>query len=85
MRALRPVLSLHSVLSSRGGTTVAEGDKVSAEIHVARGKCLQCRTGQAQIRQHVRILGVDANGAFAGGVMSRAKRKDLRGKSPQVL
>jgi threonine 3-dehydrogenase len=49
----------------QGVTTVKEGDKVSAEMHVACGKCLQCRTGQAHICQHVRILGVDANGAFA--------------------
>jgi threonine 3-dehydrogenase len=50
----------------QGVTTVREGDLVSAEMHVACGKCLQCRTGQAHICQHVRILGVDANGAFAG-------------------
>jgi threonine 3-dehydrogenase len=49
----------------RGVTTVKEGDKVSAEMHVACGKCLQCRIGQAHICQHVRILGVDADGAFA--------------------
>lgn len=48
-----------------GVTTVTEGDFVSAEMHVACGKCIQCRTGQAHICQHVRILGVDANGAFA--------------------
>ena len=47
-------------------TSVKEGDFVSAEMHVACGKCLQCRTGQAHICQHVRILGVDADGAFAG-------------------
>jgi threonine 3-dehydrogenase len=46
-------------------TTVKEGDFVSAEMHVACGKCLQCRTGQAHICQHVKIIGVDANGAFA--------------------
>src|ERR1035437_4227555 len=50
----------------RGVSTVKEGDLVSAEMHVACGKCLQCRTGQAHICQHVRILGVDADGAFAG-------------------
>jgi len=50
----------------RGVTTVKEGDLVSAEMHVACGKCLQCRTGLAHICQHVRILGVDADGAFAG-------------------
>ena len=49
----------------RGVTTVREGDLVSAEMHVACGKCLQCRTGLAHVCQHVRILGVDADGAFA--------------------
>jgi threonine 3-dehydrogenase len=46
-------------------TTVKEGDFVSAEMHVACGKCFQCRTGEQHICQHVRIIGVDANGAFA--------------------
>ncbi len=46
-------------------TSVKEGDFVSAEMHVACGKCLQCRTGEAHICQHVKIIGVDANGAFA--------------------
>ncbi len=46
-------------------TTVKEGDFVSAEMHVACGKCLQCRTGEAHICQNVSIIGVDANGAFA--------------------
>jgi threonine 3-dehydrogenase len=49
----------------RGVTAVKEGDFVSAEMHVACGKCLECRIGQAHICQHVRILGLDANGAFA--------------------
>src|SRR5215469_8820064 len=46
-------------------TSVKEGDFVSAEMHVACGKCLQCRIGEAHICQHVKIIGVDANGAFA--------------------
>jgi threonine 3-dehydrogenase len=46
-------------------TTVNPGDFVSAEMHVACGKCYQCRTGEPHICQHVRIIGVDANGAFA--------------------
>src|SRR3954468_15951565 len=46
-------------------TTVREGDFVSAEMHVACGKCLQCRTGEAHICQNVKIIGVDADGAFA--------------------
>jgi threonine 3-dehydrogenase len=52
-----------------GVTTVKEGDKVSAEMHVACGKCMQCRIGEAHICQHVRILGVDADGAFASYVL----------------
>ncbi len=46
-------------------TSVKEGDFVSAEMHVACGKCLQCRIGEAHICQNVSILGVDAPGAFA--------------------
>jgi threonine 3-dehydrogenase len=46
-------------------SSVKEGDFVSAEMHVACGKCLQCRIGEAHICQNVRILGVDAPGAFA--------------------
>src|SRR5438067_3388411 len=46
-------------------TTVKEGDFVSAEMHVACGKCLQCRIGEAHICQFVKIIGVDEDGAFA--------------------
>jgi len=46
-------------------TSVKEGDFVSAEMHVACGKCLQFRTGEAHICQNVKIIGVDTNGAFA--------------------
>ncbi len=46
-------------------TTVKQGDFVSAEMHVACGKCFQCRTGEAHICQKVKIIGVDADGAFA--------------------
>ena len=46
-------------------TSVKPGDFVSAEMHVACGKCLQCRTGDAHICQNVTIIGVDSDGAFA--------------------
>src|SRR6202050_4102635 len=46
-------------------TGVKEGDFVSAEMHVACGKCLLCRTGEAHICQNVKIIGVDTDGAFA--------------------
>lgn len=52
-----------------GVIAVKEGDRVSAEMHVACGKCMQCRTGQAHICQVVQILGVDADGAFASYVV----------------
>ena len=44
---------------------IAVGDFVSAEMHVACGHCLQCRSGQAHVCRFVKILGVDADGAFA--------------------
>lgn len=45
--------------------SVAIGDRVSAEGHIACGMCLLCRTGQAHICEHVQIIGVDTDGAFA--------------------
>src|SRR2546422_2551947 len=50
-------------------TSVKEGDFVSAEMHVACGKCLQCRTGEAHICQNVKIIGVDAEGSSAQSVL----------------
>jgi threonine 3-dehydrogenase len=46
-------------------SSVKEGDFVSAEMHVACGKCERCRTGEAHICQNVKIIGVDSDGAFA--------------------
>jgi threonine 3-dehydrogenase len=69
-----PLIPGHEFSGSVAGvgrdvTAVKEGDFVSAEMHVACGKCLQCRIGQAHICQHVKILGVDASGAFASYVL----------------
>lgn len=50
-------------------TSVKEGDFVSAEMHVACGKCLQCRIGQAHVCQNVKIIGIDRDGAFADYVV----------------
>jgi molybdenum cofactor synthesis domain-containing protein len=44
---------------------VQVGDRVSAEGHLACGICTLCRTGQAHICEHVEIIGVDTEGAFA--------------------
>lgn len=41
------------------------GDRVSAEGHISCGLCLLCRTGEAHICEHVKIIGVDTDGAFA--------------------
>src|SRR3954463_3703591 len=46
-------------------TAVKEGDFVSAEMHVACGKCFQCRIGEAHICPNVKIIGIDEDGAFA--------------------
>jgi len=46
-------------------TTARAGDFVSAEMHVACGRCFQCRTGQGHICQNVRITGIDMDGCFA--------------------
>jgi threonine 3-dehydrogenase len=45
--------------------TVQKGDFVSAEMHVACGRCFQCRTGQRHICKDVRIIGIDMDGCFA--------------------
>jgi threonine 3-dehydrogenase len=44
---------------------VRPGDLVSAEMHVACGRCYQCRTGASHICRRVKIIGVDADGCFA--------------------
>lgn len=44
---------------------VRPGDRVSAEGHIADLTCVLCRTGQAHICEHVKIIGVDCDGAFA--------------------
>lgn len=41
------------------------GDRVSAEGHISCGSCLLCRTGQAFICEHVKIIGIDRDGCFA--------------------
>ena len=46
-------------------TSVAKGDPVSFEGHIACGKCYECRTGQAHVCRNLRILGIDRDGAFA--------------------
>ncbi len=49
----------------RSVRSVAVGDHVSAETHIADGTCYQCRRGKMHICEHVEVLGVDRNGVFA--------------------
>jgi threonine 3-dehydrogenase len=58
------------------------GDFVSAEMHVACGHCLQCRIGQQHVCQFVKILGVDADGAFADFV--RIPASNIWKLSPKI-
>jgi len=44
---------------------LAEGQYVSAEMHVTCGHCRPCRTGQRHICENTRILGVHGDGCFA--------------------
>jgi threonine 3-dehydrogenase len=44
---------------------VREGDRVTAEGHIVDGRCLLCRTGNAHVCPHTRIIGVDRDGCFA--------------------
>jgi threonine 3-dehydrogenase len=45
--------------------SVAVGERVSAEGHIADLTCFLCRTGEAHICERVKIIGVDRDGSFA--------------------
>ncbi|HXX61386.1 MAG TPA: L-threonine 3-dehydrogenase [Candidatus Sulfotelmatobacter sp.] len=53
------------VARGQGATRVPEGALVAAETHLVDWTCYQCRTGRANVCQHLRILGVGAPGVFA--------------------
>jgi len=46
-------------------TDVREGDRVTAEGHIVDGRCPLCRTGNAHVCPHTKIIGVDRDGCFA--------------------
>src|SRR3989454_483837 len=48
-----------------GVTGFRKGDYVSAEGHIACGRCYMCRTGNAHVCKSVSILGIDRDGSFA--------------------
>ncbi|MCD2492982.1 L-threonine 3-dehydrogenase [Lacrimispora sp. NSJ-141] len=43
----------------------AIGDRVAGETHIPCGHCVQCRTGNQHICENMKIIGVQAPGAFA--------------------
>ncbi len=45
--------------------TVRAGHRVTAEGHIVDGSCLLCRTGNAHVCPHTKIIGVDRDGCFA--------------------
>ncbi len=53
------------VARGEGATRVPIGALVAAETHLVDWTCYQCRTGRANVCQHLRILGVHAPGVFA--------------------
>jgi len=46
-------------------TGLKKGEYVSAEGHIACGRCHMCRTGNAHVCRTVSILGIDRDGSFA--------------------
>lgn len=46
-------------------STVAVGDFIAGEGHVACGICHSCRTGSSHICERLQVIGVDRDGAFA--------------------
>jgi threonine 3-dehydrogenase len=46
-------------------TDVRVGDRVTAEGHIVDGRCPLCRTGNAHVCPHTKIIGVDRDGCFA--------------------
>ena len=45
------------------------GERVSGEGHIVCGRCFFCGTGLAHVCRETRIIGVDADGSFAGHVL----------------
>src|SRR5256885_14489036 len=49
-----------------GVTGLRKGDYVSAQGHIAGGRCYQCRRGNAHVCKNVSILGIDRSGSVPG-------------------
>lgn len=63
-----------------GHLVVEPGDYVTAEMHLACGHCLLCRTGNEHICINVKVKGVHLDGCFAETVVVPYKNVILLGK-----
>lgn len=61
---------------------VAEGDFVSAEMHVNCGRCKPCRMGQGHVCERLKIIGIDRDGCFAEFV--RIPARNLWKLDPEI-
>jgi threonine 3-dehydrogenase len=70
----------------RGVASVTAGDYVAVESHLTCGHCFQCRTGQAHVCQHYRVLGIDIDGSYADYVLlpERVLWKTSRDIPPEI-
>ena len=73
------------VAHGSGTGAVPLGTRVAAETHLVDWTCYQCRTGREHVCANLRILGVDADGAFAEYmVLPERNAWPSEGLSPEV-
>lgn len=48
-----------------GVTSLAMGDRIAVETHIACGSCYQCQTGSQHICQRLKLFGLHTDGCFA--------------------
>ncbi|WP_308752564.1 alcohol dehydrogenase catalytic domain-containing protein [uncultured Anaerotruncus sp.] len=53
------------VKTGEGVRRFSVGDRVAGETHIPCNDCVQCRTGNAHICEHMKIIGVHVPGCFA--------------------
>ena len=68
-----------------GTGAVPLGTRVAAETHLVDWTCYQCRTGREHVCANLRILGVDADGAFAEYIVLPERNAwPSEGLSPEI-
>jgi threonine 3-dehydrogenase len=68
-----------------GTGAVPLGTRVAAETHLVDWTCYQCRTGREHVCANLKILGVDADGAFAEYmVLPERNAWPSEGLSPEI-